>query len=456
MPMQLPENVTIERIESVVFRLPLRGALRWGAHSSMAEARHVLVRVTLSDGSSGVAEAPPRPTIYGETATTICAVIAEELAPRLVGQPAHKAPARLHELKFNFAAKGAIDIALYDAAAQSSGQSLATFLGCGSEPLRVSYILGMGSADAVMAEAQRVVAAGVRVLKVKVGRDPAADLAQIDALQEALGTHVQMYADANECLSPADAPRVLAALRERGLLYCEEPLPVEMVHARAALRAQSLVPLIADDSAFTMRDLARELALDTFDVLNIKTARTGYTESEQMRVQALAAGKGIMVGSQASAGLGAARAGLFAARPGIAHPSELTFFLKLQADIIAAPIPIVDGCISPADLAAVRVDPDALPCAHGGKGLIGHHKGAALWMRAAQNGTSPPAPLHAERGEKRRTLQQLFTPLRDGEGPGVRCRFAQRALESDLQKPSPLTLCGPSFTIDAPARYARR
>ena len=360
LPMQLPDNLTIERLETIIFRLPLRGALRWGKHSSLHEARHVLVRVTLSDGSSGVAEAPPRPTIYGETPTTICAVIAEELAPRLIGAPANTAPARLHEIKFNYAAKGAVDMALYDAVAQSGGQTLAALLGSGDAPLAVSYILGMGSADEVMAEAQRVVDAGVRVLKVKVGRDPAADLTQIDALQQALGPAVQMYADANECLAPQDAPRVLAALRARGLLYCEEPLPVEMVRERAALRAQALVPLIADDSAFTLRELARELALDTFDVLNIKTARTGYTESEQMRVAALAAGKGIMVGSQASAGLGAARAGLFAARPGIAHPSELTFFLKLEADIIAAPIPIVDGCIRPADLAAVQVDADRL------------------------------------------------------------------------------------------------
>ncbi|MEZ4584071.1 MAG: hypothetical protein R3A10_20950 [Caldilineaceae bacterium] len=43
--------------------------------------RHVLVRVFLRDGSSGVAEAPPRPTIYGETVASIRAVIEEELAP---------------------------------------------------------------------------------------------------------------------------------------------------------------------------------------------------------------------------------------------------------------------------------------------------------------------------------------------------------------------------------------
>ena len=55
------------------------------------------------------------------------------------------------------------------------------------------------------------------------------------------------------------------------------------------------IPLIADDSAFTVRNLRRELDFDTFDVLNIKTARTGYTPSRQMLVMAHSANKGVMM-----------------------------------------------------------------------------------------------------------------------------------------------------------------
>ncbi len=353
----LPADRTVAAIETIPFRLPMRGMLRWGRAGAMAEVRHLLVRVRLADGSEGLAEAQPRPTIYGETPAGMDALLREEIAPRLVGRPASEAPARLHEVAFNHAIKGAVDMALHDAAAQSAGRSLAEQLGSRLETrLRVSYILGMGSRDEAVEEATRVVAQGVRVLKVKVGRDLAADLAQIDALRAALGPEIQMYADANECLTPENAAAALAALRERGLLYCEEPLPVEQVRERAALRAQGLLPLIADDSAFTPRDLARELALDTFDILNIKTARTGYSDSLRMLQAAQGAGKGVMVGSQAAAGLGTARAALFAAQAGIEHPSELSFFLKLEEDIVAAPLPIRDGFVHAADAAAARVD----------------------------------------------------------------------------------------------------
>ena len=361
---------TIEHIETTVFRLPMRGALQWGASSRMAEVRHVLVRVRLSDGAEGVAEAPPRPTIYGETASTICAVIAEEFAPRILGLPVADdsgedtvlSPAmlriqrRLHEVKNNYAARGALDMAVHAALAQRRGLSPADYLGATRDRVRVSYILGIGDRDTVLAEAERVVAQGVRVLKVKVGRDWQDDVARIVELQAMLGPDVALYADANETMTAENAASRLAQLAEMGLLYCEEPLPVEQATARAALQSGQHLPIIADDSAFSLRDLSRELELDTFDVLNIKTARTGYTESMQMLAAGAARGKGCMAGSQASAGLGTAQAAVFAALAGVDHPSELSFPLKLEGDILDRPLPIVDGYLRTEDAAAARVD----------------------------------------------------------------------------------------------------
>lgn len=353
--------LTIDRILTTVFRLPLYGTLRWGKAGALDEVRHVLVEVILSDGSRGLAEAPPRPTIYGETVYSIVSIIEHELAPRLRGLPVNPAgmPAiqgRLHEIKNNHTAKGAVDMALWDALAAHHGTSLPDLLGVSQQRVKVSYILGIGSEDDVLAEAQRVVDQGVRVLKVKVGRNWSADVARIRRLQTTLGPEVTLYADANECIDPEEAPARLAELADLGLAYCEEPIPVELIRQRAQLRALDILPLIADDSAFTLRDLRRELSLDTFDILNIKTARTGYSESRAMLDLARQHGKGVMVGSQASAGLGTARAGLFAGLPGIEHPSELSFFLKLKEDIIDRPIHLHDGFVDLRELAKIQVD----------------------------------------------------------------------------------------------------
>ena len=370
-------RLTIAAIETVPFHLPMHGALQWGKSSSFASVSHIAVRVLLCDGSEGWAEAPPRPTIYGETIHSIPAVIEHELAPRVVGlavwedETAHRNPlwatpelqrvqSRLHEIKNNHTAKAAIDMALHSALAQHRGLSLLDHLLDGepraTDRLRVSYILGIGDRDTVLAEARRVVDQGVRVLKVKVGRSWDEDIARIRDLQSELGPSVDLYADANECMDAPEAAAKLGFLAELGLHYCEEPLPVEQIAERATLRAGKHLPLIADDSTFTLRDLQRELAFDTFDILNIKTARTGFTESAAMLALARRAHKGVMIGSQASAGLGTIHAGLFAALPGIEFPSELSFPLKLRADIIDRTLPIVDGHLKVDDLLAANVD----------------------------------------------------------------------------------------------------
>ena len=69
---------TVARVEGIPFRLPLTSALAWGAHSALSAAEHVLVRVTLSDGTVGQAEATPRPTIYGETTASVLGILARE------------------------------------------------------------------------------------------------------------------------------------------------------------------------------------------------------------------------------------------------------------------------------------------------------------------------------------------------------------------------------------------
>ena len=365
-------STIIETIEPIPFRLPLREPLRWGTASVMQEARHVLVQVRLSDGAVGWGEAPPRPTIYGETVTSICSVIRQEMAPRLVGELLDDSTlsslyGRLQTVKNNQTARGALDMALHHALANSRRRTLYEHLGASRSQVRVSYILGLGDMDDSLAEAERIVAQGVRVLKVKVGQKWGEDLQRLRLLREQFGEQVDLYVDANECFQPQNVRQRLQKMAELNVLYCEEPLPVELILARAAVRkactltAGSALPLlIADDSVFSARDLRRELSMDTFHILNIKTARTGFTESAQMLNQALVGGKAVMVGSQASAGWGTVQAALFAARPGIDLPCELSFFLKLQEDLLTRPPTLRDGYMDVSALAQAEIDEDRL------------------------------------------------------------------------------------------------
>ncbi|UQN07888.1 enolase [Deinococcus sp. QL22] len=342
----------IVRIEGIPYRLPLTSALAWGVHSALTAAEHVLVRVTLDDGAVGIAEAPPRPTIYGETAASVVAILTH-LAPALIGLPITDAEALnrvRNSVANNHTARGALDMALWDARARAGGQTLFDTLLGPNTRVRVSFILGIDTPAGMLAEAERVVAAGVRCLKVKVGRNHARDLGVIRDLRATFGEAVQLYADSNETLTPAEAPAALDAMREAGLMYVEEPLPARDLKARVALHARQLLPIVADDSCFLPTDLARELDFDTFDILNVKTARNGFTDGLAMLQTAAAAGKGGMVGSQASTGLGTVHAALLSTQAEVTEPCELSFVLKLQDDLLDEPITFKDGWLDVASL----------------------------------------------------------------------------------------------------------
>ncbi len=352
---------TIANIVTVPFELSMQGSLRWGKSSELKSLAHVLVAVSDDSGNHGnygnygIAEAPVRPTIYGETVASIEAIISEQLKPQLLGvdvEDTASIESALASIKNNHCAKGALDIALWELRfKQEAKNGLVTDFAGPQESLRCSYILGISDMDTMLAEAHKVYEAGVSVFKIKIGRDAAHDTEIVSTLNQAFaGKDVILYADANEMLTEDSAEKRLERLASLRIAYVEEPLPVYLLGARAHLKRSNIMPIIADDSCFSYENLLRELEADTFDILNIKTARTGYTESLKMLEAAKQAGKGVMLGSQASAGLGTVHCALFASQEGVTHPSELSFPLKLKEDILSQCLSYKDGYMSISDL----------------------------------------------------------------------------------------------------------
>lgn len=325
----------IRSTETFRYNVDLKQTLKWGQRSQLHQLQHVLVRVELSDGSSAYAEATPRPTIYGETQTSVEAIIQEEFASLLIGHHIDKQEdidllvKELSHIQNNNTAKGALNIALHSALASSQGQSLSNYLGVTQSRILVSYIVGTGTDETVHSEVDAVFKAGVRVFKIKIGKRIEQETALIERLQQEF-PDATFYVDANQCLQAEKAQHYLHKLSDMGILYCEEPLPIHQLHARHELKTSTRMPLIADDSVFTSNDLEREIAFDTFDIINIKTARTGFSESFEMVKQARAAGKTVMIGSQASTQIGATHAALFAAAVQAEHATECTFYLKTK------------------------------------------------------------------------------------------------------------------------------
>ncbi len=360
--------MTIRRIEAIPYRIPYTQPLRF-ASGEVHHAEHVLVRVHTDDGAVGVADAVPRPFTYGETQAGVVAAITDVLAPPLIGlglTERERIHARMDRTVGNPAAKAAIDMAVWDALGRTLGVPVTDLLGGWSDHMRVSHMLGFDEPAAMVDEAQRMRDEhGITTFKVKVGRHPVdLDVAVVRALREHFGDAVELYVDGNRGWSAAEAVRAMRRMADLDLLFAEELSPADDVLGRRWSVAQLGVPTIADESATRPAEITRELLGGSATALSIKTARTGFTGSEQCLHLAQGLGVEVVMGNQIDTQLGSACTVAFGAAHRLTsrYAGELSNFLDMADDLLTEPLTITDGRLAtrPGPGIGVDVDPDKL------------------------------------------------------------------------------------------------
>src|SRR5207249_11747052 len=136
---------------------------------------------------------------------------------------------------------------------KSEGRPVFELLGGACRPLAlpIRFSLAAGSPEGTAALAAQRVREGFRTLKVKVGTDPAADVARVRAVREAIGPEVALTVDANGGWSAEDAIRVVREMAPLDLSLVEQPTPRDELEAMAQVRRAIDVPVMADESGFT-------------------------------------------------------------------------------------------------------------------------------------------------------------------------------------------------------------
>ncbi|MFY9678407.1 mandelate racemase/muconate lactonizing enzyme family protein [Glutamicibacter protophormiae] len=354
----------IQRIEAIPYAIPYTHPLRF-ASGEVHTADHVLVRVHTDAGIIGTADAPPRPYTYGETQKSIIAVVQDVFAPQLAGleiTDRAKIRAVLDRTINNQVAKGAVDIAVWDAIGQLLGISVHKLLGGYTDSLRVSHMLGFRPAQELLDEALRFGAEyGVSTFKLKVGRRPLGlDVEACRVLREGLGENVEIYLDANRGWSANEAMEVLRRTEGLGLSLFEEPCDAKEAMSRRRLVDRSPIPIVADESAPTAGDASRELLSGGADAICIKTARSGFTEALEILGLCTGLGVDVTMGNQIDTQVGSLATLAFGAafEATSRRAAELSNFLDMSDDLLADPIRIRDGRIAVRSLPGVGAEID--------------------------------------------------------------------------------------------------
>lgn len=278
------------------------------AGGKATHGRHVVVRLVSNDGQVGFGESAPMSSYSPQTQEAVVAEM-NRLNSLLIGQdPLDVQAIHLSMKKADadcFALAG-LDIALHDLAARSLAIPICRLIGGAlARGIDLSWAIGFKPAEEMAREAKRYVRKGFRTVKLKVGDEPALDLERVAAVRQAVGPNVVLKVDANQGYDLETAVRVGSRLVDHGIAVVEQPLPRSALSEMARLRRRISIPIMADESLYSVEDAKRILEQEAADVFNIKIMKPGgIRPSAKLAAVAEAAHMPCMLGSMPELGIG--------------------------------------------------------------------------------------------------------------------------------------------------------
>jgi len=248
------------------------------ATGTMNYAQNIFIRIHTDAGYYGVGECSAFPMIVGETQAT-CFEMAKDFAAIWKNKDALDIVSRMSELDihtaFNTTIKSAFDMALYDLAAKNANQPLYIFLGGKKKEIETDLTIGIDSPENMAQSAIAFKQKGVRIIKIKLGKNGKEDVERVRQIRDAAGEEIILRIDANQGWDFDTAAWALQEMGKYNIQFCEQPMRHWDDDRLPALKKISPVRIMADESVFDHRDAQRLIKNNACDYVNIKFAKSG-------------------------------------------------------------------------------------------------------------------------------------------------------------------------------------
>ena len=266
----------ISSTDIYLFKLPMTPFTI--ATGTMYFAQNILIKIHTDEGITGIGECSAFPMIVGETQLS-CYNHAKDFASFWKGKDPLAIEDRLADLALviagNYTIKSAFDMALYDLAAKMANLPLYAYLGGKQKPIESDLTIGIDTPKNMALQAIEFVQEGVKIIKVKLGKDPVEDVERIKEIRKAIGMETKLRIDANQGWAPENALKVLEALAPYEIEFCEQPMHKYYDDYLPALCEASPIQIMADESVFTQHDARKLIQAKACHSINIKFAKSG-------------------------------------------------------------------------------------------------------------------------------------------------------------------------------------
>ncbi|HTY38544.1 MAG TPA: dipeptide epimerase [Bacteroidota bacterium] len=246
----------------------------------------------------------------------------------------------------NTAAKASVDIALHDLVGKLMNQPWYNIWGFKKTATPyTSFTIGIDKEDVVRQKTKE--AAEYKVLKVKLGRDT--DKMMIETIRSV--TDKPITVDVNQGWKDRSfALDMIHWLKEKKVVFVEQPMPKEQVEDMAWLTERSPLPTFGDEGVQRLADVKK--AHGVYNGINIKLMKcTGMREAHKMLTLARALDMKVMIGcmTETSCAISAA-----------SHLSPMVDYADLDGALLISNdvyegTTIVDGRVTLADRPGIGV-----------------------------------------------------------------------------------------------------
>jgi L-alanine-DL-glutamate epimerase-like enolase superfamily enzyme len=272
-------DATISRVDTAAYTIPTDapesdGTIAW--NSTTIVIAQVTAGATTGIGYSYADAAAATlmrhtltPVVLGRRAGDVTAIsVALAQACRNLGRPGIASYAI-----------SALDIALWDLKARLLGVSLVGLLGAVREAVPLYGSGGFTSYSREQLEQQLGGWArdGLAAVKMKIGRDAAADLDRVRSARQAIGPATELFVDANGAYSRKQALAEAESFVEHGVTWFEEPVSSDDLDGLRLLRDKMPPPIdvAAGEYGYDPIYFRRMLAAGAVDVLQADATRCG-------------------------------------------------------------------------------------------------------------------------------------------------------------------------------------
>ncbi|WP_324171350.1 dipeptide epimerase [Sulfurimonas sp.] len=223
----------------------------------------VRVSVCCDNENIGLGEAPATKAVTGEDIESILSSI-EFIKNSLISLTPLQALDALHKFNIGSSAKASLDMAFVSLLEKNKTRT--------KIKLTTDITISLKEPQEMFLDAKEAVKNGMNILKIKLGHDIKHAIKVTKMLSH---LDAKLIIDANQAWSLEQSLKYIDAIKDIQIELIEQPVKSTQLKELKIIAAYSSIPILADESVFTLIDAKKVIESKSADMINIKLMKCG-------------------------------------------------------------------------------------------------------------------------------------------------------------------------------------